>query len=174
LTARTTASTLWLVMGDDKRGGTPRDYADDASGVALRVRVRARVLLIQPDPVLGVALSQFLSGYFAQVALATSPDTALGMLRSHAGYAAVLLDDAIGVSALRQVAEAAVQARPLLRRRMVLLGASLPDAAALGIRVVLAKPMPASTLLAAVDGCVGPGLRRALPRVLPASVPLVR
>jgi CheY-like chemotaxis protein len=165
-------------MHDEPRAGAPSLLASSASGA----RARPRILLITPEPVLGVALSQYLSGFFAQVALATSVATGCTMASgARTGrYAAIVVDaDALDADACDAASPSPdtahagdpfarlLAAHPLLRGRIVVLGAPR-RALALGAHEVLSKPAPASELLRAIDACVGPGLRKALRSVASA------
>jgi DNA-binding response OmpR family regulator len=167
-------------MHDEPRTGAPSTAASSATGA----RARPRILLITPEPVLGVALSQYLSGFFAQVALATSVATGCAMAsgsRSGRRYAAIVVDadalDAQGLDADQASSGSApvsdpltrlIAAHPLLRGRIVVLGTP-HRVLALGAREVLSKPAPGSELLRAIDACVGPGLRKALPSTAGAA-----
>jgi DNA-binding response OmpR family regulator len=173
-------------MHDEPRTGAPSTSSVPGSSAACSTsgaRARSRILLITPEPVLGVALSQYLSEFFAQVALATSVATGCAMASgARTGrYAAIVVDaDALDTQALDADArseEAAafsgplarlIAAHPTLRGRIVVLGAPRRELT-VGAREVLSKPAPGTELLRAIDDCVGPGLRKALPKTTGAA-----
>jgi DNA-binding response OmpR family regulator len=145
-------------MHDDLRGSTS----------AKAGRARQRILLVTPEPVLGVALSQYLTSYFAHVALATSLETARSMLAT-SPFDALVLDVGLehgahptdSAAAKANAAACLVSACPALHGRVIMLADDLPTPRLTGVREVLAKPVPGSELLRAIDGCLGPRLHRA-------------